>query len=84
MPKTVALVKVRQAKNVNLRRRFVFTVAYNKRIQESILQKIMGCIDETPFSHSNLTSIFIYMWLARLLKILRNTRPNQNFPIFLS
>ena len=32
MPKTVALVKVRQAKNVNLRRRFVFTVAHNVRL----------------------------------------------------
>jgi len=29
MPKTVALVTVRQAKNVNLRRRYVFTAAYN-------------------------------------------------------
>lgn len=27
MPETVALVRVRQVKNVNLRRRFVFTVA---------------------------------------------------------
>ena len=32
MPKIVALVKVRQAKNLNLRRRFVFTVAHNVRL----------------------------------------------------